>query len=640
MIQPIRSASVRATSLPPPSTLAVMTLSRSSVSGFATALLVVGALSACGDIDTVDLGDFRCVSSPCEANFGQLVVNRPGQSAKVIVTNIGKGDLDIRAIRLEDTSSQIRFSSTTEIFIGEETDFEWLPNDAGHAFTGDGVITLAMDERLEIEVAFSPQGDDHGCAQVPNSAGIIHCGDIVIVSNDVNADEATIRAPILLSVGDSRMEVSPTTIAFAPAQLLSGGSDSWASQERSFTVSNLGTGNMTLQNIQSSTVELTVEDASGASLPITIAGGLEREFVVTWRPTSAEPLEAQLTLNSNASSGASRVIFVSSDGGDEAGIEIEPCEFDFGEAPVGETTEILFDVTNTGTAPLTWNVTVSDVIPSDALGDFDIVTPLDEPALGNQPSLPADQTRTLKLAYSPTEARNVTANLGVRGNFGSPFGCPITAGEPVPLMDVVPTQLTWGGVEPGETETRSFFVYNVGRADLEVAGISKSGDLSNEWVVDALSVDGFTVAPGGVHQVEVVYTRQAEDLPASDAATLTLTGNADSAQVFLSANHGEIYLPPTCDIDVDPAPPYTVSGSITLDASGSELNGGEWSANPFRWALVRPDGSTATLATTTGTTTSLTFDVAGTWAVTLIGTANVETERVSCELTQTFAVTE
>ena len=65
-----------------------------------SALFALGLLSGCGDIENVDLGDFRCASTPCEANFGVVNLNRPGRPAKVEVTNIGNGLLELLELRI------------------------------------------------------------------------------------------------------------------------------------------------------------------------------------------------------------------------------------------------------------------------------------------------------------------------------------------------------------------------------------------------------------------------------------------------------------------------------------------------------------------------------------------------------------
>lgn len=601
----------------------------------------LATLSGCGDVSSVELGDFRCASTPCEVNFGQLNVNRPGQSAKVEVTNIGTGDLDLIDIRLEGTSPQIRLSDVTVLFIGNETNFDWRATEDGQGFTSMEPYVLSRNERLEIELDFIPQGGGHGCPGEVADTGTVECGEVVIESNDVDSDERFIRAPIIVQVGDSRMSISPTLISFAPAQLLDAAGGTYASQQREFTVRNLGNGNMVLQNIVSDSTELSVEDASGVSYPITMIGDSEREFIVTWQPTSEEPLDAQITVTSNAVAGGTQNILVNSEGGDTASIDVDPCDFYFAETAVGETAEMLFDVTNTGSASMTWNVSITGVRPTALREDFSILSTTDEPSEGGQDTLAAGQTRTLKLVYTPSAAESVTGAVRFSGNFGTSFTCPFAAGEAIPVAEVAPQQLYWGGVAEGASETRTVVVYNTGRADLEVSRIDESGDTHDEWEVDALAAGGFTIAPGGSRRVEVTYTRASPDVPAEDTATLTLNHNGSGAglsQVFLSAVHGDEFLPPTCNVSIDPPEPYDVGETATLDASGSELNSGDWATNRFQWNLERPAGSAAALSADNGAVTSITFDVAGTYSVGLVATAIAGGASVSCELTRNLVV--
>ena len=603
------------------------------------------ALSACGDsFESVDLGDFRCVeqNSPCEVNFGRLDMNRPGQTAKVEVTNVGEGDLEIRAIRMEETSPLMRFSDTTAFFIGEETNFDWRVSADGQSFETDGApITLTPNERLEIELQFDPDGNDPLC---PNGAvgANQQCGQVVIVSNDINPDEATVVAPVLITVGDSRMEVSPTVIAFSPAQLLDPASGTYATQERTFAVTNLGTGNMSLRTIQSvDSTELTIEDESGGSMPITLFGGAERVMRVTWIPTSDEPLDATITVDSDAAAGGTRVLIANSEGNSDAAIEVDPCDFFFGETTVGDSAEALFDVTNVGSAPMTWSVSITGVRPTGARSDFDIQSGTNQPAMGSQESLDGGLTSTLKLVYTPTEAESVTGGVSFRGNFGTSFECPFAAGEAVSVAEVAPATLYWCEIGDGESEVRTFVVTNGGRAELEVRSIDVGGDSHEEWTVDPLAAGGFTLAPATSRRVEVTYTRDTDDLPAQDDATISINHNGAGAgvsQVFLTSTHGDEFLCPTCDLTVDPGAPYDLGEIPILDASGSALGAGVWATNQYQWTLARPTGSEAELSDLFGSSVQIEFDVSGTYSIAVIATAVVEGESLSCEIVRELVV--
>ena len=602
------------------------------------------ALTACGDnLETVQLGDFRCVeqNSPCEVNFGRLDMSRPGQTAKVEVTNVGEGDLEISSIRMEGTSPLMRFSDTTVFFIGEETNFDWRLSDDGQSFETDGApLMLTPNERLEIELQFDPDGNDPLC---PNGAvgADAQCGEVVIVSNDIDADQATVRAPVRITIGDSRMEVSPTVISFSPPQLLDPGTGTYASQERTFTVTNLGTGRMSLRGISSEDPTLTIEDESGGTFPITLVGGAERVMRVTWIPISDDPLDATISVDSDASAGGSRILIANSEGDADAAIEVDPCDFFFGETAIGDTAESLFDVTNVGAAPLTWSVSITGVRPTAARSDFDIQSATGQPAMGEQETLDGGLTSTLKLVYTPTELQSVTGGISFRGNFGTSFECSFAAGEAVSVAEVAPTTLYWGGVEDGEADTRSFVVTNVGRADLEVSSIDVGGDSHEEWTVDPLAAGGFTLAPSTQRRVEVTYTRDVDDLPAQDDATISINHNGSGAgvsQVFLTATHGDEFLPPTCNLTVDPPEPYDVGESAILDASGSELNSGEWATNQFQWTLVRPNGSETALSSAFGPSVQIPFDVAGTYSVAVVATSVVEEQSLSCEIVRNLVV--
>ena len=605
-----------------------------------TALL---SFSACGDnFENVDLGDFRCVeqNAPCEVNFGRLDLNRPGQTAKVEVTNVGEGDLEILSVRLEGTSPLMRFSDTTTFDFFDQAG--WTTDTSREFNTNDEPIILRPNERLEVELQFDPDGNDPQCP-----GGVVgtdaQCGSVVIESNDIHEDERVVTAPIRVTVGDSRMEITPTVISFSPAQLLDAASGTYAEQQRSFLVKNLGTGNMTVLSINPNHPDLTISDENGADpVATTIFGGGERTYNVIWEPTSDEPLDAQIQVVSDATAGGTRILIANSEGQEDAAIEVDPCDFFFGETPIGESAEALFDVTNVGSAPMTWSVTLTGVRPTSARSDFIVsLAESDVPTMGQQDTLQADESQTMKLVYTPTEVQSVTGGVSFRGNFGTAFECPFAAGEAVAAAEVAPATLYWSGVAEGESETRSFVVTNSGRADLDVSSIDIGGERPDEFSVGALEAGGFSLAPGEARRVEVTYSRAVDDVPAQDNATISVLHNGTGGgvrQVFLTANHGDEFLAPTCDLSIDPSEPYDIGEVATLDASGSTLNAGDWATNQFQWTLTRPDGSSATLSSEFGPSVTLAFDASGTYSVGVVATAIVSGETVMCEIVRNLQV--
>ncbi len=615
--------------------------SRLFLSTVAVALL---ALSGCGELERVELGDFSCYSNPCEADFGQLNLNRPDGRARVEVTNVGEGDLELTDIYIEGSSPSVTFSSQTAQAVSRGTDFEWLADSAGQRFETQGVpFVLAPGERLEIELEFNPIDREHGCPTPAQPGGTLRCGEVVVISNDINADDREIRAPILATVGDSRMAVTPRIISFPAPQLVDAGSERYASHVASFEVENLGTGNMVLQNIRANSPELLIADSSGASYPITLVGGAKREFTVTWQPTSADEFTDQITVTSDALAEGVQVILVDSEGGDAAGIEVDPCGFHFGEAPVGEASEVLFDVTNTGGAGLTWGLSLSGFTSSDLRDEF-VLQNADGSTvpLGQQEILSAGNSRTLKLVYTPSEAQTIDAEMVFTSNASASFRCPISAGIPVGIAQVTPQQLYWGGVPMGGSEDRSFLVTNVGRAPLVVSEIRENADLHEEFSVSPEDAGGFTVGVGESHRVTVAFDRREDDVPAQDSATLDVVhdGEGGLSRVFLTASHGDEFLPPTCVITLSGEEPFSAGDSVTFSATDSELNAGEWTTNPYNWAMSTPSGSTAALSSDFADAVSTTFDVPGTYAVTLVAGAFVSGQNVTCELTRNVTVGE
>ncbi|MCB9531619.1 MAG: choice-of-anchor D domain-containing protein, partial [Myxococcales bacterium] len=520
-------------------------------------VMLASAAASCGNgLEVVKSGELRCVDSPCELDFGEVNLTRPGATAKVRITNAGDGPLELRSLAISETSDLLHFSDATVLDVYGRS--QWQVTTDGHDFSNtSSEFTIAPGDRLELEIVFDAAPSGHGCPN-PGEAGPVRCGYLTVVSSDVISDTGTLEIPILLSVGGSRLEVDPTVLSFSPPQLQDAGT--YATQVRQFTVQNVGTGTMQVSSIEAEpSAELVVSDQSGSlSLPAAVIAGGSREFTVTWTPTSDEPLEGSIRVSSTAASSPTRVISVNSDGGDQPVLRVDPCSYTLGEVEVGSTGESLFTVANDGNAAMTWSLTIVNVRPSSARTALSVQTTANEPVSGQQDVLAIGESMDLKLVYAPTEAGSVSGEISFRGNFGASRSCPFVAGDATAIASIAPTEIYWGDSEPGSTSTRTFVVSNQGLASLEVSSIEKSNDGQGEFTLRPLDSGGFTLGPGESRRIPVTYTRAAGDVPAQDRVVLAVNHNAAGGVtlVNLIATHGAEYVEPTCDLGVDPPAPY------------------------------------------------------------------------------------
>jgi hypothetical protein len=601
------------------------------------------ALTACSDgLEEAVEGDFRCEGT-CTMEWFTVDPRRPEYSdTKVIVTNAGAGTLLIRNVYLEETSPLIRFSDSTVTNVITRSGYEWSLAAGNQAFEPGGVdIELAKNELLEFELLLEPSaGEGLQCPSGDPGA----CGFLVIESNDRDFETRTLRVPIEIGIGAGTIVVEPTIIDFpepVPGQTF----------EETFTIENTGSGTLTVNSFTVSVPEvLQAADESGRIPPIQIPANGEITINVTWTPTDTTALSGTIIVDSDDQSGARPSVIVRSGTGVSPVLEVDPCNMSFEDVSVGTPAEQLFDVRNAGGGTLTWSMSMQDFSPIDARDEYALQTSDGLATSGNQQPIDAGNSRAFKLVYTPTTEGTTRGRIAFRGNFGTTQYCDFSAGPPSPQIEVLPLQLAWGGLEPGDSEDRSFVIANYGNGTLDISSLdlSETGDgNADEYTIDASDAAGFEVGPGEERRVLVTFTRADGDVAAQDRGTITINHN-DSAvgpvSVRLEANHGGEFLPPTCEITVDAAEPYSVGQTVSFTAVGSVVNAGAWIPNPFTWTLVSPAASTARLSAATTVSpeaaTTLTFDEPGQYSVSLTATALVDSAEISCEVTRNLTVTD
>lgn len=601
------------------------------------------ALTACSDgLEEAVEGDFRC-EAPCQVEWFSVDPRRSNESdTKVNVTNAGQGILEIRNVYLEDTSPLVRFSDTTVLNLISRSGNEWsLAADNQSFNTNDVPIELDKNELLEVELLLEPSaGQGLNCP----SGDPRSCGFVVIESNDREADSRTRRVPIVINIGEGQMVVEPTIIDFpepVPGQTF----------EETFTVENTGSGVLTVNGFDISQPNvLQVTESSLRVPPIQVQPNQEITFNVVWTPIDTTELSATIIVRSDDPTGGNTTIIVRSGAGDAPVLEVDPCNISFEDVSVGSSSEQLFDVRNIGGGTMTWSMSMQDFAPNDAREQYELQTSDGVATSGNQQPIDSGNSRAFKLVYTPAAESTTRGRIAFRGNFGATQYCEFNGGPPSPQIEVLPLQLAWGGLEPGDSEDRSFVIANYGNGTLSVSSLdlSESGDgNTDEFSIDPADAAGFDVEPGAERRILVTYTRAEGDVAAQDFGSVTINHNdstVGAVVVRVEANHGGNFLPPTCQIAVSPAEPYSVGQTVNLSATGSATNAGDWIPNPFTWSLTGPDTSTARLSSSTTAspeaTTSLTFDEPGQYSVTLTATAFVDGNEISCELTRNLTVTD
>jgi hypothetical protein len=598
--------------------------------------LVAGSLSAvsgCGDsLEEVFQGSIQC-ETPCELSFNGIDVERPSNFAQITLLNDGLAPIEIVSIRLEGTSPYVGFTRSTGESIENRSDDSWVYDEPTPAYrwgnleVGDP-FEIGEDEELQIQLAFGPSGVG-GLPDCPGGNNA-QCGTLIIETSD--PENAEIEVPIELNLSLGELSLTPTVIDF-PVPVAG------QSYEECWTAENTGVGTLTISDITltPAVAGLRVEQAEQLPLPIDIEVGGQRDFCAYWEPSDTTALNTTVTFASNDVRGGNSSVLLRSGGGSTPILDIDPCDnIVFNEAVTGQANEVLIEVNNPSErATLNINtMAISTISPSDARAEFQLLNSRDQAVSGVQEPIAPGENRVYKLVYTPTADRAVNGTLRVSGNFeGTLRECRFSAGPAAPQIQVVPNRLFWAGLGFGESDDRSFVIYNSGRATLSVNTLALAGPSAAEFAIDATAP--LDIEAGGAERVTVTYARPEGDFASDDTAQVQITHNdpaVGNINVFLEANHSDQLLPPTCVIGVDPGEPYTVGQTITLNASGSAPPaGGEFVASPFNWTLTVPSGSSARLSQSSGETVTLSFDTAGLYEVVLQATATINATDVLCE---------
>jgi hypothetical protein len=292
----------------------------------------------------------------------------------------------------------------------------------------------------------------------------------------------------------------------APASLNFGSVNVGSSANLNVTVSNTGNADLNITGLVSSNPAFTF----APSAPVTIAAGGNQVFAVTFTPTAAGLVNADLTFTHDAP-GSPTVYSVLGTGYEPAPVfSVSPASLNFGSIAVGSTANQNVTVNNTGDAPLT----LSGIVSSDPQYTFVPNTfPVNIAAGGNS---------VFVVTFTPTAAGLVNANLTFTHNAaGSPTAYAVqgTGFTTAPVFGLNPASLNFGNVSVGGSATLPVTVSNTGNAQLVISGITSS---AAEFIF-APNTFPINVAAGGTQVFNVTFTPTAAG---AVSGNLSFTHNA------------------------------------------------------------------------------------------------------------------
>lgn len=384
--------------------------------------------------------------------------------------------------------------------------------------------------------------------------------------------------PGLVGLSTAVASLSSSSLAFASVNL---GSSSAA---QSVTLSNTGTGALTLTSLASST-SFKVTGGTCAAGGAVAAGG-SCTVTLTFSPLSAGSLSGSLSLVHSA--GTSTVALSGTGVSLSPSAAASPTSLSFSQAVGSSSATQAVTLSNTGTAALT----VSSLsLSGTAAGDFAIASGGTCSAAG---SVAVGSSCTVLLSFAPTVAGARSAALAIAHNaVGSPTSITLSGTAtalPQATVALNASSLAFGAqtiLTTGAAQTLS--LSNTGSAALVLSSLSLAGSNAADFKLAGTCAANASIAAGGSCTLLVSFTPQALG---SRSATVTVASNASngSAVIALGGTGAAVPVPAvslspaTLDFGALTVGAAAGSRTVTLSNSGSaalNLSGIAVSGNGF-----------------------------------------------------------
>ena len=411
---------------------------------------------------------------------------------RVTIRNTGTDDLIVTALDIdggEDNEFRVRRAPT-------------LP------------VTVLPEGSIEVRLAYKP-----------TTAGSA-TGTLTIASNDPETPAVVLP---LGGVGapapTPQVAASTVTLSFAEVEV-------GHTRERDVVLTNVGNATLTIReiNVESEPEGVfalaEVSNAAGVSTDeISVAPQSELPIGVVFVPEAVGLVTGTLELTSDAAN--AEVLTVSLDGmGTEAPmptLTVSPEAVDFGALAIGRTRTLIVNMLNEGTEDLT--ISDLELIAADGVS-FELGVIPELPAV-----VPPDTTVTAAIRFVPGEERSATGTFRISSDDpDNPETVLPVSGEalpePVARLTASPSPVRFGEVVVETTTTLKLSLANDGNADLNVTGLTVNGGPNNVFRLSGGRSAPFTVAPGEVEMVDIVFAPVVGGLV---TGTVDIQSNASNA---------------------------------------------------------------------------------------------------------------
>ena len=437
----------------------------------ASILFTSGCVGVAGKPGTSGAGSASIEVSPSTINFGSLTV---GQSATKTLTilNSGTKSLSVSGISVAGTGFAVKAPA--------------LP------------LVLAAGQAGNVATTFT-------ATATGNAAGTIMISSSAPDSPMLVALSATTVAKA------SNLVVAPSSLAFGDVK-----------------VGSASTQTVQLKNSSSAAITVSAVSVTGSgislsalSLPLTLSAGASANLSATFKPAAAGNASGALTIKSNATDSSDAIGWsgtgtaATSTG---STLTATPPTVVFGNVPTGTATTQTIKIANSGSS----SVTVSSVTASGAgLTVSGISAPL---------TLAAGSSANLTASLKPTAPGAASGTIKVISNATKDSSLQISWSATAEASSVTlipnPTQLNFGNVTVGTTDTLQATLHNTGNIDADISSIAVSG----KGFTLGGSGSSAKLAPGQTLTLDVSYAPTSSGV---GSGTLTVVSNATTKQISI-----------------------------------------------------------------------------------------------------------
>jgi Abnormal spindle-like microcephaly-assoc'd, ASPM-SPD-2-Hydin/HYDIN/CFA65/VesB-like, Ig-like domain/K319L-like, PKD domain len=419
-------------------------------------------------------------SNPTSINFGNQNVGTPSSASPIVITNTGTGDLVI--------SSLAKSGANTGDFT---------------VTSGTLPITVTPGNTTTLNVTFNPGSSGARSATLnitDNAAGSPHA------------------IPLSGTGTTPGFSANPTNVPFGNQNVNS------TSAPVTITLSNPGTGNLTVSGLTMTGTNSGDFTVTSAALPITVAPGGNTTVQVAFKPTATGLRSGTLSIATNAA-GSPHSVSLTGTGTAPTAI-VTPNTLGFGSQDVNTTsTAQTVNISNTGNGDL---VISSIAFSGGNSGDFTFTSdplPLTVAPGGNA---------EINVKFAPTAAGARTTTMFITHNAATlPSSVSLTGTGIAPVIDLSSTSVNFGNLQVNSTANSNLTIRNTGTSNLVISAMSITGPNASEFSFSA--APPITIAPGTANVVTLTFAPQQSG---TRTATLNITSNAagSPSTVALSGN--------------------------------------------------------------------------------------------------------